>query len=264
MSERHDAAGDARESVPLVTFHRFVPQARLPMRADKSALGILPTRAFRFCDAVVSAAGFGYYVFSPIDFSLMWDGSEIVWSWEGGPGWQPLAAAQAPGFRDYFDGIAPDHIKEYAPPLVTALQEPGMVQLWSGLVARTRPGWSLLLRAPANLPRKPGYELFEGIVEADRWFGPLFVALRLTRTDVPIRFAPDWPLFQAQPLPRDVYADATLNDYELVPELRQLDAADWQDYHETIVRPNQQADRPRGAYAARTRRRRRSEDDPPG
>ena len=31
----------------LVTFHRMIPTARMPQRADRSAAGSLPTRAFR-------------------------------------------------------------------------------------------------------------------------------------------------------------------------------------------------------------------------
>ena len=57
---------------------------------------------------------------------------------------------------------APDDIKGFSPPFVGALQEPGVVQIWSGLVARTAPGWSLLVRGPANLPRSLGYEVYEG------------------------------------------------------------------------------------------------------
>ncbi len=71
-------------------------------------------------------------------------------------------------------------------------------------MARTAPGWSLLVRPPANLPRSLGYECFEGIVETDRWFGPLFVNLRLTRTNVPIEFDADFPLLQVQPVHRSL------------------------------------------------------------
>ncbi len=241
---------------PLVTFHRLVPQARLPQRADKSGSGSMPTRAFRYCDAITSAAGFGYYIFPPIDFSLMWDGTSITWTFDGADGWMPLHSAQFPGFAETFDDIAPKSVKGFSPPFVSALQEPGLVQLWSGLVARTAPGHSLLLRAPANLPRPGGYELYEGIIETDRWFGPLFGALRLTRTHAPVEFRAEYPLFLAQPLPRSSYAEATLNDFELVPKLEQFRSEDWDDYYDTVVRPNVQEHRPRGQYAAAGRKRR--------
>ena len=44
------------------------------MRADRAAAGTMPTRAFRYCEAMTSASAFGWYVFPPITFSLMWDG----------------------------------------------------------------------------------------------------------------------------------------------------------------------------------------------
>ena len=255
-----DAATGPQPKTPLVVFHRFIPTARLPQRADKSAAGSLPTRAFRYCEPATTASAFGYYLFPPIGFSLLWDGSDIQWTWDGAPDWQPLHAAQFPGFRDQFDSVAPQEIREYAPPFLGALQEPGHVQLWSGLVARTAPGWSMLIRPPANLPRRGGYELFEGVVETDRWFGPLIINMRLTKTDTPIDFRPDYPLMQVQPLPRHVYEESTLNNYELVPDLNQLSPEDWDDYYDTVVRPHVQEHRPRGQYAAAARKRRAKEE----
>ena len=41
--------------VPRVTFYRFLPNARMPQRADRAAAGTLPTRAFRYCEPVVIA-----------------------------------------------------------------------------------------------------------------------------------------------------------------------------------------------------------------
>ena len=140
-----------------------------------------------------------------------------MWTWEGAGTWLPLQSAQFPNFRDQFDAVAPEEIREYAPPFLGALQEPGLIQCWTGLVARTAPGWSLMVRAPANIPRSGAYELFEGIIETDRWFGPLITNMRLTKTDVPIDFRADFPLLQVQPIPRQAYQDATLNNYELVP-----------------------------------------------
>jgi Family of unknown function (DUF6065) len=250
-----------QQKTPLVSFHRFVPTARLPQRADRSAAGSLPTRAFRYCEPATSASGYGYYIFPPTSFSLQWDGRDVMWTWEGAGTWLPLASAQFPNFRDLFGQVAPEEIREYAPPFLGALQEPGLIQLWTGIVARTAPGWSLLVRAPANVPRSGNYELFEGIIETDRWFGPLITNMRLTKTDVPIDFRADFPLLQVQPLPRLAYDDTTLNNYELVPDLKQLTAEDWDDYYDTVVRPNVQEVRPRGQYAAAARKRRAAEDN---
>jgi hypothetical protein len=202
---------------PLVTFHRFIPTARLPQRADRSAADSLPTRAFRYCEPATSASGYGYYIFPPISFSLQRDGHDVMWTWEGAGTWLPLKAAQFPDFRDLFDRTAPEEIREYSPPFLGALQEPGLIQCWTGIVPRSAPGWSLMVRAPANIPRSGGYELFEGIIETDRWFGPLITNMRLAKTDVPIDFRADFPLLQVQPIPRHAYDDVTLNTKNWCP-----------------------------------------------
>ena len=62
---------------PVVRFYRMIAAARPPQRADRSAVGTLPTRASRYCDAVTSASGFGWYVFPPMDFQLLFDGEEV-------------------------------------------------------------------------------------------------------------------------------------------------------------------------------------------
>jgi hypothetical protein len=249
---------DMDESVnppsPLATFFRFIPTARLPQRADRSAAGTVPTRAFRFCEALTSASAFGWYVFPPIDFSLMWDGSEVVWTYKGADDWYPLHAAQFPDFADHFDGIAPADIKGFSPPFLASLVEPGIVQIWSGLVVQTAPGWSLLSRAPANLVRNPGYECYEGIIETDRWFGPLFTNIRLTRTHHPIEFDANFPFMQVQPVHQSTYGSA-LDTFRIVEDLDELDAGDWDAYRRTVVKPNVDPHRQRGQYAVASRRR---------
>ena len=250
---------------PRVTFYRMIPDARLPQRADRSAAGSLPTRAFRYCEPVTTASAFGYYVFPPINFSLMWDGHDVVFTYDGNEdGWLPLKVAQFPYFPQYFDERVPEEIKGFSPPFLAALQEPGLVNFWSGIIARTIPGWSLLVRPCANLPRTGGYDLFEGVIETDRWFGPLLTNMRLTKTNTPISFTTEMPIFQVQPLPREALEDAALNNYGIVREVSDLQPEDWDDFYDTVVRPNVTENRPRGAYAAAARKRRKGDDDTAG
>jgi len=127
------------------------------------------------------------------------------------------------------------------------------------MMARTAEAWSLLIRAPANLAPPAGYVLYEGILETDRWFGPLFTNIRLTRTHQPIRLRSDFPLLQVQPLPRHAYGDQTLNAATIVPDMTAMSRGDWHAYQQTIVLPSQDRDRPFGAYAVASRKRRRGE-----
>src|ERR1700733_4807627 len=241
---------------PIAHFYRVIDEARLPQRADRSAAGTLPTRACRYCDAVTTAAGFGWWVFPPTDLQFMWDGHDIFWQCTGWEDWLPLVpSAQFPNLSARFDTAAPASLAGCSPPFLTALPEPGTLQIWTGLMARTAADWSLLIRAPANLPSPGGYSMYEGIIEADRWFGPLFTNLRFTRTHVPVRIRADFPLAQVQPLPRAAYADATLGAFANIADLTGLIESDWADYENTIVVPNNDPTRSFGAYAVSARKR---------
>src|SRR3954466_6286313 len=239
---------------PAVTFYGAVPGVRAPIRADASVLGTLPSRGFQYCEALRSASSFGWYVFSPIDFTLQWDGAEIIWTYRGARAWFALTSAQFPGFSAAFDRAAPKHLRGFAPPFLTAVTEPGIVQLWTGLFVQSREDWSILIRPPANLPRSLAFDLYEGIVESDRWFGPLFTNLRLIKTDVPIHFSSETPLLQVQPLQRSTYADEVSNRFAVVRSMEEFPAHAWSRYEENIVKPNLEPQRPVGAYAAEVRR----------
>jgi hypothetical protein len=145
-----------------------------------------------------------------------------------------------------------------SPPFLTALPEPGTLQIWTGLMARTAPDWSLLIRAPANLPSPGGYALYEGIVEADRWFGPLFTNLRFTRSHTPVRLREDYPFAQIQPLPRIAYSETTLHATSTIADMAEFTAGDWSDYRTTIADPNEDPDRAYGGYAVAARKRARN------
>ena len=119
---------------PTVTFYGAVPGCRAPMRADPSVLGTLPSRGFQYCEALRAASSFGWYVFPPIDFTLQWDGSQIIWTYRGAKAWYPLTSAQFPGYQSTFDRAAPKRLRGFAPPFLTAVPEPGIVQLWTGLM----------------------------------------------------------------------------------------------------------------------------------
>jgi hypothetical protein len=240
----------------IARFYRLMEQTRPPMRADRSAAGTLPTRAYRYCEAVTAASSFGWWIFPPTGLRFIWDGSDIFWTCDGMDDWEPLSpSAQLPGFSDAFDAAAPKLLAGCAPPMLTALPEPGTLQIWTGLMVRTLPGWHLLVRAPANLPLTGGYVLYEGIIEADTWFGPLFTNLRFTRSHSPITLRPDFPLLQVQPVLASTHADDLLNGTEFVSDMEQLSDGDWRGYHETIVIPNEDPNRPFGAYAKEARRR---------
>jgi hypothetical protein len=125
--------------------------------------------------------------------------------------------------------------------------------VWTGCIAKSAPGWSLLVRGVANLP-SASYQMFEGIIETDHWFGPLFNNLRIIKTDIPVEFRSDVPFLQVQPVHKDVYADKFLQNYA-VKNFDQLSRQDWDAFQRTVVVPNTDPDRRLGHYAVSVRKR---------
>jgi hypothetical protein len=248
----------AADSDPLVRFFRAIPEGRDPMRADRSALGTIPAAAFQYCEAVTTASAFGWYVFLPRTVWLQWDGTDTVYTHEGATEWLSVKNDLYPGADEWFDGAVPDDIKGFCPPWVSQTLATGVIQLWTGLFMTTREGWSSLVRPLANVPRSKQYEVYEGVVETDRWFGPLFINIRMTAIDAPVELPADRPLFQLQPLLRSTYADKQLKSMEVVPSLAGMSGADWDRYRHSIVNPTRTPRAP-GAYSVGVRKRQAAE-----
>lgn len=219
----------------------------------------------RYCDALTTATAYGYWVFPPLDIRLLWSGEEVFWSYGDDEGWLPLSgtssgAVQFPDYAITFDAMVPNSLHGYSPPFLTALPEAGGVQMWTGLLARTRPGWSLSVRPPVNLPAIPGVAPWEGIIETDVWFGPLFTNFRLTRTDVPVHIRAYAPILQIQPVPQLAYSEDVLSAFGCL-EASEMMPGDWEQLGHVIL-PNPEKEAHQGTYAVRVRKRRLCPVDP--
>jgi hypothetical protein len=240
---------------PLAQFFQLVQNGLPPRRADKAVGGVIPARALRYCEAITSASAFGWYVFLPMSFKVVWDGHDMLWTYGGVDEWLPLTrdGVQYPGFSESFDRSAPPEVRGFSPPFLTPSIQPGQLQVWTGCIAKTAPGWSLLVRNVANLSHSLSYQMLEGIIETDNWFGPLFDNVRLLKTDVPIEFRSDTPFLQVQPVRKEVYADKLLQNFN-VKNLDELSSKDWQAFHRTVVTPNITLERKPGQYAVAVRK----------
>jgi hypothetical protein len=249
------SAADQPLNGPLVEFFQMVPDGMPPRRADKSVGGVIPARALRYCEAITSASAFGWYVFLPMSFKVVWDGHDMLWTYPGVDEWLPLTrdAVQYPGFSKVFDESAPADVRGFCPPFLAPSIQPGQLQVWTGCIAKTAPDWSLLVRGVANLPRSQAYQMLEGIIETDNWFGPLFDNIRILKTDVPVEFRSDTPFLQVQPVRKEFYADKFLQNFS-VKSLDQLSPENWLAFHGTVVVPNTAPERKRGQYAVAARK----------
>lgn len=250
-----------------VTFHRIYADAIPPMRADRSALGSIPAAAHQYCEALCTASAFGWYVFPPADIRLKWNGAEAFIDVDGE--WELLRATYLPGFEEYWDEHCPEDLQGRAPPYISPLFVPGIVQIWSGILVSTAADWSVLVRPPANIAHSRSYSCFEGIVETDRFQPcPLFINIRLHATETVIEIPQMKPLMQLQPIHRSCYGEALTHygEFEgLAPDesgLGGLDDSAWNGFRRTVrsTEPVRDA-HDTGQYAVSVRKRARATAD---
>jgi len=148
-------------------------------------------------------------------------------------GWYPLNERTVSGVRRRVDRRAPKRLRGFAPPFLSAVPEPGIVQLMDRAVRRKRGELEAFSCAAGQSAGSLAFDLYEGIVESDRWFGPLFTTLRAHQDDVPDPFqhrdtAPAVSRFTEVPTPTSVeplQAGRNLSDFP--PE-------EWSRYEEKI------------------------------
>ncbi|MEO1562164.1 MAG: hypothetical protein AAFR98_01910 [Pseudomonadota bacterium] len=206
----------------------------MPILADQSAHGLLPTRAYRYCEAARIASSLGWYVFPPVSYSILYDGAAVFWKMDDDAEWSRLEEATLEADLDQFDANCPKELVGHCPPMVGAA-EGGMLQIATGLAVTTPPDWGVLIRKPPNIPQKNHLEYFEGFVQTGKWFGPLFINLKPMKTDVEIRFEADWPVAFVQPIPISVTQPSVFQNVSFVSEFSEFSDEDWQSFGDTVL-----------------------------
>jgi hypothetical protein len=162
---------------PTVEFFSLYPDVREPELGSPDLRGSLSARAARVCAPVTTASAFCWHIYPPADFAVRWDGVGSEWSllednepvaWRslsgGHDGMLPCASAVLAGA----DGAGLDIFEKYGGgvPFVQAdPRKPHMLEVITGLLARTSPDWWLLVRDVPNWPRSGDHQLLEGIIE---------------------------------------------------------------------------------------------------
>lgn len=241
---------------PLVTFYKAYPDALPAMSADRSALGTIPAQAYQYCEALTTASAFGWYAFPAASITLYFDGVDIYRLEDNEK--TKVGVEQLGNMDDWWNTHCPPQLTDMAPPFITSLGIPGYVQVWSGLLIKSRKNWSSLIRPIANASTSNQYFCFEGIVETDSYApAPLFINLKLQVTHTPITLSAHEPLFQVQPIHRDCYAKSSLSKVKHRSITAGTEhAVDWSGYAKTVRHVNPAVDMHQaGQYATTARKR---------
>jgi hypothetical protein len=209
--------GQAGLAPPNVEFFVFDADAPPPEPGSPTVRGTLPIGGVQMCAPLTDASGFGWYLFPPVDFALRWDGQTVDFARlkDNEPaGWQSLAGAKALAlpeeeraldraperFRADF-GIFGSRDGQFS--FIDAEPRLGNTcEITPAVTARTSPGWSLLIRQPANWPQPRHHQVLEGVLDTE-WYGAkLTIILRLIEVNKVVRFYRTLPMAVAQPVPR--------------------------------------------------------------
>jgi Family of unknown function (DUF6065) len=244
-----------KSNVPLITVHCLYKDAPVPKPADRTINGTIPARAKSFCEPFMTMNGLGLLIYPPVDFALMWDGEQIFWRPGTDSTWRQLVDGVAPpGFDEEFFSNAPPHVTDLRPfRFLEKIPENGMVQIWPGILVRTRPGYGMVVRSPIN-QLTPGIQFLEGFIETDWWFGPLAAPARILKTDVPIVFSTNKPFLQIYAFPKDVsHAQSEQTVGRMGMEAMTVE--DWESYDAAVAPLNRRGET--GAYFKRVKHDRR-------
>lgn len=235
-----------------IEFYRCWPDAPLPSLPSADLRGEIPARALKFCEPFLAANRAGALIRPPIDFTLTWDGSQILADLEGIEETILVERLFLPDYVDYWTEKVPNDAVNIIPPFLEAFPERGAVQVWTGLFARTKPGISTWIRSPINWVNSNAWSAVEGIVETDWWTGPLFFVLQMQKTDYPVSFYRDTPFVQVIPVDRSLL-DLSEN-FPDAPPVIDAPADFWNAMAETAARRNNE---PPGSYRREARKRSR-------
>lgn len=193
---------------------------------------------------------------------MLWDGHDILSRVPDGADWQALGEVFVPRFVEAFERRAPtEHQRFSRIPVLARGPEHGIFQIWTGLLVRTRPDWSILVRQLANYPRHSDYEALEALIETDWWFGPVICLLRMTKTDRVVEFRTARPIIQIQPVYRSAYTKQ-FTTWRVVTGVESLSTDDWGRLADTLSLRNNEKEAI-GSYKrmVRTRQRQRAHLD---
>ena len=206
---------------------RLHPSSCRIVPAEKTLNRTANKGGVRWCGPFTNANRAGWWVFPPVDIDIVWKGgSEFDYEQLS-----PYSDVDWDVTRFLLDEKDEEHVDAWSCPggrlkFAWGLVEPAVVQIWTGCIFQTPPGWALQIRSPINLPPLACH-VMEAILETEWLYYDIWMNVVFDRPNEPVRLRRDeWPpLAQLVPVPRASYD------------------ANWQLEEETVNRNSAEADR---------------------
>ena len=178
------------------------------IKAEKTLNNTANAAANKWCGPYNYANMAGWWIFPPSDIDILWHGENRFTHKELSPYQNeevPLVQSLIrPSDQCDTEKWCPSH--QGRSKFTWGAVEPGVIQIWTGCVFQTPPGWCLHIRSPINTVPQP-YHVMEGVLETDWMQYDIWINLVVDKKDELIQLRRDqWPpLAQIVPIRREVY-----------------------------------------------------------
>lgn len=181
------------------------PKACRMEKAEKTCIGLANKGGVQWCGPYTNANKSGFWLYSPIDLDFTFDGENfhIHQSEDYGPDdYEIVRSLIRPSDGSQIDkwcfpGVGRTKI-------TMGLVEKNVVQIWTGLIFETPPGWCLFIRDPVNFPKR-NFEIMDAILETD-WM-QYDIWMNIVCSEGRIRIGKDLPIAQIIPVRRETFKE---------------------------------------------------------
>jgi hypothetical protein len=181
------------------------PQASKVEYAEKTCSGTANSAGVQWCGPYVNANQTGFWVYSPINVDFIFkNGKFEILSIEdySDADYKIVSSLIKPQDNSNFDKwIFPNSGRTKT---TFGFVEPNVMQIWTGLIFQTQPGWCLQIRSPINFPYS-GFNVVEAILETDWLQYDIWMNICVTEHNVPISIKKDFPLAHIVPIRRESF-----------------------------------------------------------
>lgn len=179
------------------------PKACRIEKAEKTCLGTANKAGVQWCGPYTNANRSGFLVYPPVDMEFTFDGE----------------AFKVHGMEDYGPEdyeivkslVRPNegsNIEKWCFPGIgrtkttVGLVEKNVIQLWTGLIFETPPGWCMHIRSPINFPRRD-VEVMEAVLETDWMQYDIWINLACMESGKRVSISKNSPIAQLVPARRE-------------------------------------------------------------
>lgn len=174
-------------------------------QADKNCFGVANKAGVQWCGPYVNANQMGFWVYSPINIDFVFkNGKFEVLSIEdySNEDYELVKSLVRPEDHCCYDKwIFPSTGRTKT---TFSFVEPNVLQIWTGLIFQTPPGWCLQIRSPINFPYC-GYNVVEAVLETDWLQYDIWINVSVSLCDTPLMISKDRPLAHIVPVRRESF-----------------------------------------------------------